>query len=86
MPPRDLLLLDLFWMPVAQPYAISEPFSTAGKVNMNYDILPFRYIKRRTALNAVLADARVTAIPPLAGPRPNYRQGRQLQGTRHLPL
>ncbi len=63
--PRDHLLLDLFWMPVAQPYAISEPFSTAGKINMNYDILPFRYIKRRTAIDAVLADARVTAIPSM---------------------
>lgn len=62
--PRDHLLLDFFWMPVAEPYAISEPFSTAGKVNMNYDILPFRYIKRRTALHAVLKDARITAIPP----------------------
>jgi uncharacterized protein (TIGR02600 family) len=61
--PRDHLFLDFFWMPVAEPYAISEPFSTAGKVNMNYDILPFRYIKRRTALLAVLKDARVTAIP-----------------------
>jgi hypothetical protein len=36
--PRDHLLLDLFWMPVAEPYAISEPFSTAGKVNLNYQI------------------------------------------------
>ena len=64
--PRDHLLLDLFWMPVVEPYAISEPFSTAGKVNMNYDIMPFRYIKRRTALHAVLDDIQMMAVPPVA--------------------
>ena len=62
--PHDNLYLDFFWMPVVEPYAISEPFSTAGKVNMNYDIMPFRYIKRRTAVCAVLKNARVTALPP----------------------
>lgn len=30
--PRDHLIMDLFWMPIAEPYAISEPFSTAGKL------------------------------------------------------
>ena len=67
--PRDHLLLDLFWMPVVEPYAISEPFSTGGKVNMNYEIMPFRYIKRRTALHAVIVDdlemmARLPAVCP----------------------
>ncbi len=52
--PKDHLLLDLFWMPVVEPYAISEPCSTAGKVNMNYQIAPFTYIKRETALRAAL--------------------------------
>jgi uncharacterized protein (TIGR02600 family) len=41
----DHLILDLFNMPVVEPYAISEPFSTAGKVNMNYVIAPFGYAK-----------------------------------------
>ena len=41
--PEDHLLLDLFNLPVVEPYAISEPFSTAGKVNMNYVIAPFGY-------------------------------------------
>ncbi len=41
--PPDHLLLDLFHNPVVEPYAISEPFSTAGKVNMNYVIAPFGY-------------------------------------------
>ena len=57
---KDHLLLDLFEMPVVQPYPISEPFSTAGKVNMNFQIQPFDYIERSTALRAVLASERVT--------------------------
>jgi uncharacterized protein (TIGR02600 family) len=61
--PRDHLLLDLFTMPVVEPYAISEPFSTAGKVNLNYPIMPFGYLKRTTALRAALQAVRVTAIP-----------------------
>lgn len=52
--PRDHLLLDWFWMPVVEPYAVSEPFSTAGKINLNYEIMPFRYIRRRTALHGLM--------------------------------
>ncbi len=61
--PPDHLLLDLFNMPVVEPYAISEPFSTAGKVNLNYPMVPFSFIKRTTALRAALHPLRVTAIP-----------------------
>ncbi len=61
--PKDHLLLDLFNMPIVEPYPISEPFSTAGKINMNYRIQPFDYIKRTTALRAALAPIRVTAVP-----------------------
>jgi len=50
-------------MPVVEPYAISEPLSTDGKVNLNYQIMPFSYLKRSTALRAVLQSVRVTAIP-----------------------
>jgi len=39
----DHLWLDLFNMPVVEPYAISEPFSTAGKINLNTVIAPFGY-------------------------------------------
>ncbi len=59
---KDHLLLDLFTMPVVEPYPISEPFSTAGKINMNCRIAPFDYIKRETALLAALAPVRVTAV------------------------
>ena len=30
--PPDHLIMDLFWMPVIEPYAISEPLATAGKL------------------------------------------------------
>lgn len=61
--PKDHLLLDLFWMPVVEPYVISEPFSTAGKINLNYQILPFTYIERSTGMRAVMAGEKVGAIP-----------------------
>jgi hypothetical protein len=62
--PADYLMLDWFHMPVAEPYAISEPFSTAGKINLNARIMPFGdYVRRETALHAVLRSSRVTAVP-----------------------
>ncbi|OYW27750.1 MAG: hypothetical protein B7Z47_06395, partial [Chthoniobacter sp. 12-60-6] len=44
--PRDHYLLDLFFMPVVEPYAISEPLSIAGRINLNYQIVPFTNITR----------------------------------------
>jgi len=61
------MLLEYFWMPIVQPYAISEPFSTAGKVNMNYRIAPFGYIHRATGLHAVLKSERILSIPTGSG-------------------
>ena len=58
----DHLLLDYFWMPVVQPYPISDPFSTAGKVNMNYQIVPFTYINRDAAMRGVLKSVMITAV------------------------
>lgn len=58
----DHLLLDYFWMPVVEPYPISEPFSTAGKVNMNYAIAPFSYIRRDAALRGVLKPVMLSAV------------------------
>lgn len=60
--PKDHVLLDFFQMPIVEPYAISEPFSTAGKVNLNYPMVPFPHITRTTALRAVLQPVRLTAI------------------------
>jgi uncharacterized protein (TIGR02600 family) len=58
----DYLLLDLFWMPVVEPYAISEPSSTAGRINMNYQILPFTNITRSTSLRACLDSLMLSAV------------------------
>jgi uncharacterized protein (TIGR02600 family) len=60
--PRDHLWLDLFHMPVVEPYAISEPLSTAGRINMNYQIVPFTYINRDTGIRAILKSEKVISI------------------------
>ena len=65
--PEDELLLDWFWMPVGEPYAISTTFATSGKVNMNYQIAPFTYITRATALMGVLGSEYVITVPNTAG-------------------
>lgn len=61
--PPDHLIADLFWMPVIEPYAISQPFVTAGKVNMNFQLQPFGYIHRDTAMRAVLKSTKFLALP-----------------------
>jgi uncharacterized protein (TIGR02600 family) len=61
--PHDSLLLDLFWMPVVEPYAISDRLSTAGKINMNYQIMPFTYIERTAPIRAVLKAERISQMP-----------------------
>ena len=63
----DHLFMDLFWMPVVEPYPISDRFSTAGKINMNYQILPFTYIERSTGMRAALKAERLPAIPITKG-------------------
>lgn len=52
---------DLFWMPTVDPYPISGAFSTAGKINMNYQIIPFTYIERKTGLYAAMKASRLVA-------------------------
>lgn len=60
--PKDHLIADLFWMPVVEPYAISQPFATNGKINMNYQIVPFTYINRSTGLHAVMRATKFAAL------------------------
>jgi len=72
--PMDYLLLDLFWMPVVEPYAISEPSSTAGRVNMNYQILPFSYIERTAPMRAVLDSVMLTALTSTTATAQSYKQ------------
>jgi uncharacterized protein (TIGR02600 family) len=71
----DHYLLDLFSMPVVEPYAISEPFSTAGKININTEIAPFGYLKtkvgganygyidRKTAIYGLMKDIKMAILP-----------------------
>ena len=59
----DHLLMDLFWTPVVEPYAISDPFSTAGKINMNYQIAPFTYLDRSTPLVCLMKSEKLIAVP-----------------------
>jgi uncharacterized protein (TIGR02600 family) len=61
--PPDHLLLDHFWMPVVEPYALSTCMATAGKINLNDQIAPFTYLHRNTAFHALLDDLRIPAIP-----------------------
>ena len=59
----DYLLMDMFWMPVVEPYAISEPLSTAGKINLNQQIIPFTWLDRSTGMHALLKNEKILAIP-----------------------
>lgn len=61
--PADHYIMDLFWMPIVEPYAISEPLSSAGKLNINYQMVPFTYIRRATGLHALLKAELLTAYP-----------------------
>ncbi len=64
----DHLLLDFFRMPVVDPRPLSDAFSTAGKVNMNFQIAPFSYIRRDTALRGALKSVMITAVDEKWGP------------------
>jgi len=50
-------------MPVVEPYAISESLSTAGKINLNYQMMPFTHIRRATALHAAMKGELMAALP-----------------------
>lgn len=64
--PRDHLWLEFFRMPVVEPAGYSDNVSTEGKVNMNFQLMPFTWIKRSTAMMGALHGVRVTAIPTTA--------------------
>ena len=61
--PPDHLVMDLFWMPVVEPYAISEPLSTSGKINLNFEMMPFMHVERTTALRGVFKSEFMVCIP-----------------------
>jgi len=80
--PPDHLWMDLFWMPVVEPWPISQTFSTAGKINLNYQILPFQYIKRATGLHALMKAEKLLAIPRTAAA--TYKTGAGDKRWRHF--
>ena len=80
----DHYLLDLFTMPIVEPYAISEPLSSQGKVNMNYQMAPFTYIERDTALRGVLRGTRMTAIPSSAAVLAGYKSADGVLGNGNI--
>lgn len=80
--PHDHLLLDLFHMPIVEPYAISEPFATAGKINMNYGMVPFTHIHRSTGMRAALHGTRITAVPPAEFL--NYKDGAKYNNNKNF--
>ncbi len=72
--PFDHYMLDLFHMPVVEPYPISEPLSTAGKININSMLAPFSYyadkgnsghgyIERYTAVEGLLSGLYQLVVP-----------------------
>ncbi|NCF94282.1 MAG: Verru_Chthon cassette protein A [Verrucomicrobiaceae bacterium] len=63
---HDHLLLDFFWMPTVEPFPVSRPFETEGKVNMNHVLEPFHHIQRTTALHALFKAEKLMAIPDKA--------------------
>lgn len=69
LPPADHNVLDLFWMPVVEPYAISDSFSTAGKININFQMVPFTHITRATGMHAALKGELLTALSKTDGIR-----------------
>ncbi len=79
--PHDSLLLDFFNMPVVEPYAISEPLSTAGRINMNTQILPFTDIQRDSGLYAMFSSQKVTALSATDTFSRNYKTKETLSGT-----
>jgi uncharacterized protein (TIGR02600 family) len=85
--PPDHLLADLFWMPVVEPYAISQPFSTYGKININYQIQPFTYIKRSTGLHAVMKSTRFMAlkVSDAVNYKPHIGGGGAIPADRFIP-
>lgn len=77
--PPDSLWLDFFWMPTVEPRMMSSAFATEGKINLNFQMIPFTWMERSTGIHAALQGVQIPAIPhnaaglykqPLIGTRP----------------
>lgn len=65
--PPDHLLMEFFQMPIVEPLGGSYALTTRGKINMNYEIFPFSYIRRTQGIRAVMKAEKIMAIPTLDG-------------------
>ena len=60
--PQDHLWLEFFWNPATGPWPMSANFASEGKVNMNYQVLPWTWLRRATAMHGALQGVRMAAI------------------------
>jgi uncharacterized protein (TIGR02600 family) len=61
--PPDSLWLDFFWMPTVEPRLMSAAFATEGKINLNFQMIPFTWLERSTGIHAALQGVQIPAIP-----------------------
>ena len=64
--PPDHLWLEFFWQPTIEPWPMSQGFATEGKVNLNFQVMPWTWLRRATAMHGALQGVRMTAIPTRA--------------------
>ncbi len=64
--PPDHLWLEFFTHPITEPWPMTTNFATEGKVNLNYQVLPWTWLHRATAMHGALEGVRLTAIPTTA--------------------
>lgn len=65
--PPDSLWLDFFWVPTVEPRLMSSAFATEGKINLNFQMIPFTWLERSTGIHAALQGVQIPAIPHNAG-------------------
>ena len=78
---------------MVEPYAISQPFATSGKINLNSQLMPYSYINRQTGLYAVLKSTKFAALPvqdangykPLDGPSNGQARVNGIRNALDLP-
>lgn len=61
--PPDHLWAEFFWMPVVDPFPISQTLTTLGKINVNQRLVPFPYIRRETGLRAAVKHINLAVLP-----------------------
>jgi uncharacterized protein (TIGR02600 family) len=86
--PPDHRWLDFFTMPAVEPWAVSTPLATAGRINLNHRLAGFPHIERTTALRGALRGVRQLGVVQRDGVRENasditYKVGSHSYETRY---